>query len=39
LRFFGSESTSWAAVISLNFSSAFLFPGFMSGWNFLASFR
>ena len=39
LRRFGSERTSNAAVTSLNFSSAALFPGFTSGWYFFASRR
>src|SRR3954466_3046314 len=39
LRFSGSPRTSWAAEISLNFSSASLSPGLRSGWYFRASFR
>ena len=39
LRFSGSDSTSFAAETSLNFSSASLFPGFASGWYCFASLR
>src|SRR3954447_6960125 len=39
LRFSGSPRTSWAAEISLNFSSASLSPGLRSGCYFRASFR
>jgi len=35
----GSPTTSKAAETSLKRSSAFLSPGFMSGWSFFASFR
>ena len=35
----GRTSTSLASLTSLNFSSASLSPGFMSGWYFRASFR
>ncbi len=39
LRFSGSPSTSWAWEISLNFASASLSPGLVSGWYFRASLR
>jgi len=39
LRLAGSESTSWAALASLNRSSDWRSPGLASGWNCLASFR
>ncbi len=39
LRFSGSARTSWAAEISLNFSSAFGSSGLRSGWYWRASLR
>ena len=36
--FWSSRSTSYASAASLNFSSALLSPGFLSGWNFRACF-
>ena len=39
LRFSGSESVSYAELTSLNFSSAALLPGFLSGWFSRASLR
>ena len=38
-RFFSSPTTSYAAEMSLNFSSAFALSGFASGWYSRASFR
>ena len=38
LRLSGSLRTAYASEASLNLASAFLSPGFMSGWYFLASF-
>mmetsp|Transcript_8227 Transcript_8227/g.28868 ORF Transcript_8227/g.28868 Transcript_8227/m.28868 type:complete len:246 (+) Transcript_8227:478-1215(+) len=39
LRFSGSDSTSKALLISVNFFSASASPGFLSGWYFRASLR
>lgn len=39
LRFFSSESTSYAADTSLNLASLALSPLFLSGWCFIASLR